>query len=164
MDANAGVDHNGMQALGTAECMRRLGRAGVGRIAVTVGALPAIFPVNYAMHDDEIYFRTASGTKLAAASDKAVVAFEIDNANAIWHDGWSVLVVGRAEEVVDPDALDRLRDLPLRPWLPSGPMTLVRIRPRIISGRQITHVPLAPRGPVVPDRLVTACPRCGITD
>ena len=31
-------------------------------------ALPAVFPVNYCIRDGDVYFRTAPGTKLDAAS------------------------------------------------------------------------------------------------
>ena len=42
-------------------------------------ALPAALPVNFALLDGEIVFRTATGSKLAAALAKAVVAFQADD-------------------------------------------------------------------------------------
>ena len=77
-----------------------------------MAGLPVILPVNYTYVDGDIVFRTGEGTKLHAASNGAVIAFEIDEYDARAHEGWSVLAVGRAEHVTEPlelAALDELR-------------------------------------------------------
>ena len=51
-----------------------------------------VVPVNYAVLDGDIVIRTGSGTKLDAALTGAVVAFEIDSVDPIYHEGWSVMV------------------------------------------------------------------------
>jgi len=56
-----------------------LGQARVGRVAVSRGEVPAIFPVNYALAGDEIVFFTGEGTKLRAATTNVTVAFEVDH-------------------------------------------------------------------------------------
>ena len=137
MDETSTLDRNGMHVLDRPACLERLGRNGLGRVAVSVGALPAIFPVNYAVDGDDVYFRTGPGTKLAAASRNAVVAFEVDEADALGHAGWSVLVVGPAAEVIDPVELDRLAHLPLTKWIGEEPGALVRIRAARVSGRAL---------------------------
>ena len=78
------------------------GTAGVGRVSTTVAALPTIFPVHYALLDDDIVFRTVVGTTLAAAVHDAVVAFEIDDLDPWSASGWSVVVVGHAREITGP--------------------------------------------------------------
>ena len=50
----------------------------LGRVAVTMDALPAIFPVDFPLVGDEIVFLTGEGTKLSAARLGKVVAFEAD--------------------------------------------------------------------------------------
>ena len=45
-------------------CLALLGAGGIGRVAVSIGAVPAVFPVNYAMLDGEVVFRTGGGTRL----------------------------------------------------------------------------------------------------
>ena len=85
-----------MAEMDRAECLRRLAQAGVGRVSTTVAALPTIFPVDYAMLDDDIVFRTAAGTTLADAVQDAVVAFEIDDIDPWSTTGWSIVVVGHA--------------------------------------------------------------------
>lgn len=78
------------------ECMQRLAEQSVGRVAVTAHALPAIVPVNYALDDDSIIFRTKAEGLLARGCDHSVVAFEVDEVAADGSGGWSVLVVGVA--------------------------------------------------------------------
>ncbi|HZN13983.1 MAG TPA: pyridoxamine 5'-phosphate oxidase family protein [Acidimicrobiales bacterium] len=130
------TDHNGMAVLSTHECLRRLGRNGIGRIGLSIGALPAILPVMYAVVDGEIYFQTQPGAKMAAATENAIVAFEVDDSDLLRHTGWSVLVVGRAERVDGPSAA--LLGPPLLRWVGHRDAdVLVRIRPEMVSGRQI---------------------------
>ena len=150
-----------MVVLERAECFRRLGRVGVGRIAVSIRALPVIFPVNYAVEDGALYFRTAVGTKLAAASHNAVVAFEIDEVDRMSHAGWSVLVVGPARQVGDDRELERLRRLPLQPWVSRQHDTaLVRVDPETVTGREIAHVGRADVRRYADDWMLTTCPAC----
>jgi nitroimidazol reductase NimA-like FMN-containing flavoprotein (pyridoxamine 5'-phosphate oxidase superfamily) len=107
-------------------------------VAVSVGAIPAVFPVNYYTLNGAIYFFTAEGTKLAAATRETVVAFEIDHCDAVYHQGWSVLAVGVAREVQEPVMHELVGRLHLNPWAPGSRGHLVRVWPDIVSGRRIT--------------------------
>jgi nitroimidazol reductase NimA-like FMN-containing flavoprotein (pyridoxamine 5'-phosphate oxidase superfamily) len=60
------------------ECYELLTGVQVGRVIVSIDALPAAFPVNYWLGDKAIVFRTAPGTKLTAAVSHTVVGFEVD--------------------------------------------------------------------------------------
>jgi nitroimidazol reductase NimA-like FMN-containing flavoprotein (pyridoxamine 5'-phosphate oxidase superfamily) len=143
------LDRHGMGVLDAAESRARLGRNGIGRVAVSVGALPAIFPVAFAQRDGDIYFRTTPGTKLAAATANTIVAFEVDRVDPMMHGGWSVLVVGRAAEVTRPEELEELRSLPLTRWAPGAPESLVRIHADRISGRVLPTPDVGPwPGPI----------------
>lgn len=120
------------------ECLLRLGRGGVGRVAVSVGALPAILPVNYIMVDGDVVFRTGAGTKLEAALSSAVVAFEVDDTDAMSHRGWSVLVVGVARIVEDPSKVVPAGSIPaLSPWAGGDRDRFVHIETTVITGRQL---------------------------
>jgi len=132
-------DRRGLRILPITECLLRLGRGGVGRVAVTVKALPAIFPVNYAVLDGDVVFRSNRGSKLSAATDHAVIAFEVDHMDAMAHTGWSVLVVGHAHVVTGRAEIAQLDALPLRPWASSDDDQYVRITAGVISGRELTH-------------------------
>ena len=129
---------NGLEILAPEECHDLLRRGAVGRVAVTVAALPAIFPVNYALLGEDIVFLTGEGTKLRAAVAHAVVAFEVDDFDATRPDGWSVLAVGVAQEITDPEQLTAARKLGLRPFAPGDRIHFVKIRPEFVSGRRIS--------------------------
>ena len=63
-------------------------------------------------------FRTAEGTKLAAAVLGRAVAFEIDGYDPERGEAWSVVIKGEATEIERmQDVFDAL-DLPLFPWHP----------------------------------------------
>ena len=68
----------GIEVIDRDECLALLAAESVGRIAVIAGAEPVIFPVNYAMDGETIVFRTAVGSKFAAAVRGTRVSFEID--------------------------------------------------------------------------------------
>jgi nitroimidazol reductase NimA-like FMN-containing flavoprotein (pyridoxamine 5'-phosphate oxidase superfamily) len=123
--------------LDEAECRRRLGESGIGRAGVTIGALPAIFPVNYAVFEGDVVFRTGPGTKLDAAVAGAVIAFEIDQIDRFSHAGWSVLVVGKAGPITDPDERQRAEQLPLTSWADGRQDTIVRLATVRITGREL---------------------------
>jgi nitroimidazol reductase NimA-like FMN-containing flavoprotein (pyridoxamine 5'-phosphate oxidase superfamily) len=132
----------GLELLTRDECLRLLATSPIGRLAVAVGEQPLVFPVNHVLDGDQVVFRTAEGTKLHGAL-RGRVAFEVDCADTVYHGGWSVLVVGRAEDVVDPTERSRLDALPLRPWGPGPKDRWVRIHAEAITGRRLPR-PLRP--------------------
>ena len=127
----------GLEILSEDECLDLLAGGEIGRVGVTVGALPAIFPVNYRVVDGAVVFRTSEGTKLAAAADGAVVAFETDHYDLAERSGWSVLAVGRSEVVHDLDVAFKVLDAGLEPFAAGVRTEIVRIRPELVSGRRI---------------------------
>ncbi|MGQ0434088.1 MAG: pyridoxamine 5'-phosphate oxidase family protein [Microthrixaceae bacterium] len=131
------TDRNGLVVLDEAECLRLLAGATLGRIGVTSGALPAVLPVNFWFDGTQILFRTGPGTKLAAATQEAVVAFEVDEMDPLWHTGWSVMVTGVARHITDPAKVARLATMPIARWAPRGGGQIVSITPELISGRRI---------------------------
>jgi hypothetical protein len=52
--------------------------------------------VHYVYDDGVIVFRTGSGSKLRAAVNGDVLAFEVDAYDPALGQGWSVMVLGRA--------------------------------------------------------------------
>jgi nitroimidazol reductase NimA-like FMN-containing flavoprotein (pyridoxamine 5'-phosphate oxidase superfamily) len=127
----------GLELLDEDVCFELLAQAEVGRLALSIGALPAVFPVNYVLDDGSVVFRTAPGTKLTAAINGAVVAFEVDEFQSQLRSGWSVLAVGRASVVTDPAELGRLAHLHISPWAGGDRQWVVRVPVEMISGRRI---------------------------
>jgi nitroimidazol reductase NimA-like FMN-containing flavoprotein (pyridoxamine 5'-phosphate oxidase superfamily) len=136
-------DRNGLEILGRDECLQLLAGSSVGRVAVSVGALPVILPVNFLCDGDRILIRTGEGTKLAAAARDAVVAFEIDHVDPFSHAGWSVCVTGVAREIRDDKELTRIAALPLPHWTPNGVGHVVAISLELVTGRRITRTAFA---------------------
>lgn len=131
------IDRNGLEILDRDECLQLLSTATLGRVGVTSGALPTVLPVNFLLDDDRILIRTGTGTKLQAATDNAVVAFESDDFDPIYHGGWSVVVTGIAREVIDPGELAALASAPLARWAPRGGGRVVAISTEVMTGRRI---------------------------
>jgi len=131
------IDRDGLEVLDRAECLRLLTGEEVGRVAGTSGALPVVLPVRYAVDGDSIVVETGRGTTLDFAASGSVVAFEVDNLHERGHAGWTVMVTGVAEEVLDDDDSDRLRRLWQRDGN-RGDQRFVRISSELVSGRR-TH-------------------------
>ena len=55
------------EILGESDCWELLDHAQVGRLAVDIAGQPDIFPINDVVDRGTVVFRTAEGTKLAAA-------------------------------------------------------------------------------------------------
>jgi nitroimidazol reductase NimA-like FMN-containing flavoprotein (pyridoxamine 5'-phosphate oxidase superfamily) len=124
------VDH-----LSRHECLRRLESVPVGRIVYTRQALPAVELVNFAIDGGDIVIRTDTGSKLAAATQGTVVAFQADSMDPDHDAGWSVTGIGRSREVIDPEDIGHLRKIGLRAWAPGTRDHFIRIAPEILTGQ-----------------------------
>jgi CBS domain-containing protein len=132
------LDHRGLRVLGLDECLDLLRQAPMGRVALVHNGEPIVIPVNYGVDNMSVVFRTTWGSKLVAAQQQSLVAFEVDHADEARRGGWSVLVTGRASIVSDAEDVDRLERLGVPAWIEVDEDTLwVRITPNEISGRAI---------------------------
>jgi uncharacterized protein len=119
-------------------CSRHLAQEKVGRVALIVDGVPEIFPVNYVVEDgDQIYFRTAKGTKLDAVMHSPSIAFEIDGLDEERKIGWSVVAVGYARRVTDTAHLRHIDTLGLEPWAVGEKVHVVHLAPTKVTGRRI---------------------------
>jgi uncharacterized protein len=135
------LDRNGLEVLDREESLRLLATAALGRIAVTSAALPLVLPVNFRYDGRQVLIRTGAGTKLEAATDHAVVAFEVDDIDPATESGWSVMVTGVARELTDPAALAALARRPLTRWATGDADRVVAISVDLVSGRRISPRP-----------------------
>jgi nitroimidazol reductase NimA-like FMN-containing flavoprotein (pyridoxamine 5'-phosphate oxidase superfamily) len=134
------LDHSGLGVLQRKECLERLAKARLGRVAFISQGDPVILPVNHGMDGENVIFRTATGTKLLAADTEQVVAFEVDGYDADRRTGWSVLVRGVATSVEDQEEVKRLNLLGVWPWADLTERShWVRINTLSITGRQVVH-------------------------
>ena len=129
-------------SLTQAECRTLLATRTFGRVGVTSGGLPVILPVRYLYSDHVITFRSEPGTKLRAARNGDVLAFEVDAFDEAVGDGWSVLVLGRATVLTTEfecgfDALPTFDYAPR----PEPGNNYVRLRCELVTGRRLPRSP-----------------------
>ncbi len=125
-----------MGVIDEAGCLELMASTPVGRLGFNTDAGPLVLPVNFAITDGSIVFRTVEGQKLAAAAEGQAVCFEVDEWNTAERTGWSVVVTGLASEVTDWAEQEILENLGLVPWSREQwrPMW-VKVEPTSISGR-----------------------------
>ena len=124
------------------DCLALLRTTSIGRVALSIDALPVVMPVNFAMFGDDIVFRPMVDEKLSRSAGDVVLAFQVDNFDLASHTGWSVLVQGVASEIVEAELIERCRAL-TRP--PSGialdARRFVKLATCTIAGRRVVALP-----------------------
>lgn len=132
IDARTGLEH-----ITREECLQLLAADEIGRLAIVDAGTPHIFPVNYLLDGTAIVFRTDPGTKLSKGRSSRAT-FEIDAFDRERRSGWSVVAVGRLEEVTSFDgrAYDRVRALGVEPWA-GEKHHWMQLVPDRITGRRV---------------------------
>ena len=128
-----------LETLSREDALWLVSRVQVGRVVYTVGGLPAITPVNFALDGESIVIRTSVDSGIARAVPGSVVAFQVDDIDTAAHTGWTVTIIGRAEDVRDAAEARRLSDL-VHPWADDQRDYVIRIDTGLVSGRRLqTH-------------------------
>jgi uncharacterized protein len=135
------TDHAGLEILPFDDCLRLLASVPVGRVGFVADGEVVVLPVNHVVEGQDVIFRTAYGSKSAAAEGQNRAAFQADHYNEQTHSAWSVLVNGRAEAVEAEADIQRLSlslsRLGRYPWVTAVRHPIwIRIRPTSVSGRQ----------------------------
>ena len=100
-------------------------------------------PVNYALHEGTIVFRTGQhspmGEDLRTGIEHAEskVAFEIDEISPATREGWSILVQGAAHPVDSEAERASVMQSGVEPWAGGEKELFVRVIPTRITGRRI---------------------------
>lgn len=123
------------QHLSPKECWRLLSRARIGRIAVTGERGIDIFPINFVIHREEIFFSSAPGSKLIDIAANPLIAFEADGRRTGHR--WSVVVKGTAHRLDRDDEIEDSGVLRLHTETSGEKCNYVRITPGSITGRRI---------------------------
>jgi nitroimidazol reductase NimA-like FMN-containing flavoprotein (pyridoxamine 5'-phosphate oxidase superfamily) len=130
-----------LEELDRAECFRLLAGATFGRVAVAVPnwSFPVIRPVNFVFDEsmNAVVFRSARGSKLTALLLSHAAVFEVDGADELIKQGWSVIVAGRVEEIERPLDLSRVERLGVEPWASGDKPHWLLIRTEMVTGRRI---------------------------
>jgi len=132
--------HSGIEILDVDACQRLLSQREVGRIAVVVGRVPVILPVNYALDGGAIVLRTMTGSQLDRGQGPA--SFEIDEFDPATRSGWSVVVTGNLEELTPLHGdWQRVSALTVEPWAAGRREEWLRLRPTRVTGRVVRPIP-----------------------
>lgn len=109
MEIRSGAGLVRVLSIPRAECLELLRTAGTGRVVLTHRNVPGSLPVRYTVDADDIVFRIDLTTPAVSMIDGSVVALQVDSIDLSAHAGWSVVIVGRAEAMLEQDtALVRL--------------------------------------------------------
>jgi nitroimidazol reductase NimA-like FMN-containing flavoprotein (pyridoxamine 5'-phosphate oxidase superfamily) len=131
-----------LEELAEEQCLALIAPGGVGRIAYNSRIGLVVLPVNYALQDGAIVFRTAENGPLdedlrtGIANADYRVAFEIDSYDLETRQGWSVLIQGPAHHVTGTGE-DAVRRSGVEPWAPGDRELFVKIVPSWLSGRRV---------------------------
>ncbi|VXC11757.1 pyridoxamine 5'-phosphate oxidase family protein [Aeromicrobium sp. 9AM] len=131
--------HGSIVELPENECLALLETTTVGRIAFVDGQGQQLVPVNFAVMNGAIYFRTLPGGFLAQlARGHDDVAFGVDHQDVFRH-GWNVTVRGSAREVEDRATINQvLSNHRLEPWAGGVRPLVIKVSPTSIAGRKVS--------------------------
>jgi uncharacterized protein len=128
------------RAISPARCQELLASQSVGRVAWQAADGPQILPVTYAWHEGTIIFRTSPYGVLSELIRPTEVALEIDELDQRTHQGWSVVVQGRAQGVAEPDELVRMWAAGgVVPWAAGVRNVFIQITPHKVTGRMVAR-------------------------
>lgn len=133
------TEHDPVSVLSEAQAWERLAGVTLGRLVTAFGGQLEIFPVNFAVQDSTLLFRTAEGTKLFTTVMNDQVLFEVDDHSVT--EGWSVVVRGTARMLNTAEEIREAESARLMPWLPTVKTRYVRIVPSQITARSFRFGP-----------------------
>lgn len=122
-----------LDVLDHVECYRLLRSQRFGRVGINIADDHAIFPVYYAILDQDVVFRTSPGTKLNAAVLGTRVVFEVDDEPS----GWSVLVRGHAHELRAHEEVVEARNALGDAWPAGTRESYVKVAGEVVTGRRL---------------------------
>lgn len=125
--------NNPVLVLDEDQSWRLLAHTSHGRVATSVAGLIDIVPVNYGVHNQKLFLRTAPGNKLAAMTINSKIAFEVDGILA--DEAWSVVVHGTATVLTTESEIAEARESGVSPWIPTQKDFWIRVHVDSISGR-----------------------------
>lgn len=128
-----------IEELDVEQCRHLLRTHELGRLAVRRDETVDIFPINYLVYHDHLYFRSAPGSKLMDLTANPHVAFEIDGRSG--RRVWSVVIHGLATRLSSDEEIESSGILSLQTAHPSDKFNYVAIQTDTISGREFLSTP-----------------------
>lgn len=154
-----------VEEMGAQEIHALLKRADYGHLGCARDNRPYVVPIHYAYDDPDIYIFTTEGMKTEFIAANPEVCLQVEEVDG--PENWkSVIATGKAERLTDQEEMEHamqfitqtnptltpaLNKMWVDPWGRASKVTLYRIHPEIISGRQ-TLPPGETRGPATSDK------------
>jgi uncharacterized protein len=129
------------ESLDEEECARLLATTAIGRLGFTDGALPAIVPVSFTLHEGHVLIAARQGSPVVNAVRGSVVAFEVDAYDPAVRTGWSVTVVGPSRVISDPEQVASLAGLPVSARPPDSSRCYISVKLGLIRGWRMAPSP-----------------------
>ena len=122
------------EVLSEGECWQLLATATVGRLALSVHALPAILPVQYYLEDGGIAACLGQFDVSEQSGHNAVVAFSVDQIDEENRSGWSVNVIGLSTFAYRVNGV-------LNDCGEPAAGQIVHLEPKVVTGQRLTLCP-----------------------
>jgi nitroimidazol reductase NimA-like FMN-containing flavoprotein (pyridoxamine 5'-phosphate oxidase superfamily) len=135
-DDPARDSNHGLVELDRETSLALLAGLDVGRLAWADGDRVMVFPLNFVLDGEDILAQTRSEAIFAAAAAHPRLTFQGDEAESGLRTGWTVMVTGAAEEVMEDADAARARTL-VKPWRKDGPFRVLRIHAEDVIGRRL---------------------------
>lgn len=121
------------------ECRELLDTQSVGRVAFVGPDGVRIVPVNFTLRDGAVEFRTTSYSELATHAPGTRVAFEVDELDPVHRSGWSVIVTGDCDRVVEESGSTHTPPVPsgAEPWAGGRRTLVLRLELHQVTGRRV---------------------------
>ena len=123
-----------VEVLNETTCWELLASTDLGRLAIATADGPDIFPVNFLVKDQVVFFSSAPGSKLVELTANPLVAFEADGIQD--RKRWSVVLRGLATRLSFDTDITESGVLELGTMTPSDKWNYVRISPTVVTGRR----------------------------
>ncbi len=137
LSAALGTTSDEPDSLSGEECSELLRSAEVGRLAYVDHGWPVVVPINYSVHEGDIFIRSVQGGKLDAAVRHERVCFEVDSIASAERRGRSVIVHGHLEVIRDPGILQAAWARDPAPWVDDNQMLWLRLIALATTGRTV---------------------------
>jgi nitroimidazol reductase NimA-like FMN-containing flavoprotein (pyridoxamine 5'-phosphate oxidase superfamily) len=132
-----------VEKLTKAEALQLIEQAEIGRIGFTGRYGPTVVPVNFKVVNGMVVFRTEEDGALAEdlrtgiPGADYVVAFEVDETDAVTKTGWSVQVQGGLHYVDDEAKRAELLKAGIEPWAGGERSLFLEVIPSVVTGRRV---------------------------
>jgi uncharacterized protein len=93
--------------------------------------------VNFRLDGENVVMRVEHGSLLDEVAAGQRVAFEVDDVDPAWEEGWSVVLRGPLEAVTAKEEQERVARLGLRSWAGGDRVRYLVIRTETVTGRRI---------------------------